>query len=452
MSMRENLIQARSSLIFLFGLVVGFGCIISLEIWNLEAKADERQDDIISTSSIPVRVPGTLTEKELQLGSIAWQYFENNLQTKTGLVNSVDKYPAATMWDTASYLLAAISAERLGILPTETFDKRVTHLLHSLASLPLFDNTLPNKSYNTQSLHMVDYANHQSDRGIGWSAIDIARIMVPLTIIVWNHPHHAEEAKAVLDHWNLKHLFKNGVLYGAMVDKKNKTVFVQEGRLGYEEYAAKALTLSGYEASEANRYLDFTQYVNIYGVKVPTDTRDPKKLKAHTYVLSEPYILDGLEFGWDRISKEFSSRIYEAQRHRFQATGVLTAVTEDNLDQAPYFAYNTVYSDGQEWATLSPDGQAIPHLRSFSTKAAFGWYALYADEYSTALFQGARDLYDPKRGWFSGVYEDNKKTNTAITANGNGIILESLYYKKYGPLMRITRNPSQEVGKESGSL
>ena len=65
--------------------------------------------------------------------------------------------------------------------------------------------------------------------------------------------------------------------------------------MGYEEYAAKAFYLMGMDVYRALRYMDFLEFIDIYGIRVPYDLRDPKTYGAHNYILSEPYILDGIE-------------------------------------------------------------------------------------------------------------------------------------------------------------
>jgi hypothetical protein len=183
-------------------------------------------------------------------------------------------------------------------------------------------------------------------------------------------------------------------------------------------------------------YYDHLKIVNIDGVRVPTDNRSADKYHAHVYAVSEPYILDGLEFGWDASSRAFARDIYEAQVKRFRLTGVLTAVSEDNLDQPPYFAYNTVWADGKPWNTITDEGKDLSQLRTLSTKAAMGWLALYRDDY-TAQFEGALEgLYDRSKGWFAGRYERDGKQNRALTANTNAIVLESLCYLQNGIAVR----------------
>ena len=39
------------------------------------------------------------------------------------------------------------------------------------------------------------------------------------------------------------------------------------------------------------------------------------------------------------------------------------------------------------------------------------------------------------QGWYAGLYEEGKRPNKVITANTNGVILESLAYLKSGKLL-----------------
>ncbi|MEA3277294.1 MAG: DUF3131 domain-containing protein [Pseudomonadota bacterium] len=436
MTFKEGLLHARHHIVFLLGLIGAFGLVIGLETWNIEQEIRESMI-IEDTAGLPVPQPAELTEQEKQWAEISWRYFENNYQPTTGLVNSVDKYPAATMWDTASYLLALIAAQGLELIQPEKFDKHMAAALAALSQLPLFDSQLPNKSYNTVSLEMVNYQNEKSERGIGWSAIDIGRLMVPFNILTWNFPQHTAAVRAVLKRWDFSPMIRDGVMYGAAVDEDGDTIYVQEGRIGYEEYGAKALALAGLDVSRALNYQDFLRFIKVYGVKVPTDDRNPEKYHAHNYVVSENYILDGLEYGWDDTSKEFAYRVYKAQEERFEHRGILTAVSEDNLDVNPYFVYNTVFTDGKTWNTITEAGDDASAFKTLSTKAAFGWDALYRTDYTAKLMEKASTLFDAERGFYSGLYERTQEPNRAITANSNAIILESLYFRRFGPFLRI---------------
>lgn len=433
MTFKEGLVAARHHIIFMLGLCAAFGLVIYLE--NLEVS---RPVFNVEYTEVPsYRASSPLTEQEQEWAHIAWKYFENNTHESTGLVNSVDGYPAATLWDTASYLLGLIAAERLNIVDQKEFDHRMTSVLASLAKLELHDGQLPHKSYNASTLAMVDYNNNETERGIGWSALDIGRLFVPFNILVWQYPEYTLEVNKVIKNWDMEAMVVDGVLYGAEVNELGETNFVQEGRIGYEEYAAKSVGLLGMDVSEALLYNDFLQYETISGVEIPTDNRIPEIFKAHNYVVSEPYILDAIEYGGDQISKEFAYRVYKAQENRFLQQGIVTAVSEDNIDQAPYFVYNTVFSNGKAWNAITDTGADASEFRTVSTKAAIGWYILYQTPYTERLKQFIENNHDPEKGWYSGIYEKDGTINKAITANSNAIILEALQYKVNGPLLRI---------------
>lgn len=436
MAFKQGLLTARHHIVFILGLATALAIAFSIEnrqqghvLGNITFEQEEE---------IPFKDNRVLTTQEFEWANIAWQYFENNYQENTGLVNSVDGYPSTTMWDTASYLMGLIAAEKLNVVSTSVFKMRMEKALTTLARLPLVDDHLPNKAYNTQTLEMVDYANNPMENGIGWSAIDIGRILVPMNILIWQYPEFNKQVNDVLNHWNINEMLVDGYMFGARPSSKDGSMErVQEGRIGYEEYASKSLALMGRDVFNSMKYIDFLELIDVYGIEIPTDKRDPAEFHAHNYVVSESYILDSIEFGADSVSKIFAHRVYLAQERRYDETGIVTAVSEDNVDEAPYFVYNTVFSDGKKWNAISDDGKDQSHLKTLSTKAAFGWYALYESDYTDLLMEEAGELYSSKKGWYSGRYELDGRTNKAITANTNGIVLESLAYIENGPLLTI---------------
>jgi hypothetical protein len=436
MTFKQGLIYARSSIVFLLSLAFCFGLVMLLDLWKPSARSAESPWPRES-AEIPKTIHRDLTPQELAWGRVAWSYFERNYQPSTGLANSVDQYPASTMWDTGSYLLALISSEKLGIITRQDFDTRMARALDSLAALPLFDGALPNKSYNVATLKMVDYKNNESPRGIGWSAIDLGRLFVPFNILVWHYPEHASAVKKIVRSWKLQDAIEKGQLIGATVDKNGKTVRVQEGRLGYEQYCAKSYSLLGLDVTVASNYSNFLRYVPVYGIEIPTDERRPEEYHALNYVVSEPYILDGLEYGWDTTSREYAFRIFQAQQSRYERLHILSAVSEDNLDRPPYFVYNTIYTNGKAWNTVTETGEDASQFKSLSTKAAFGWYSLYNNSYTDRLIERAATLHDPAKGWFAGEYESRGEKNRALTANTNAIVLESLSYRQFGNMLDL---------------
>lgn len=436
MTFKNGLIHARSSIVFLLALVFCFGLVMVLDAW-MPSDNSGASPWPKASKGIPQTIHRDLTSQELAWAHVAWNYFERNYQPATGLVNSVDQYPASTMWDTGSYLLALISSEKLGVISREDFDTKMTKALDALRALPLFGGGLPNKSYNVVTLKMVDYKNTETPSGIGWSAIDLGRLFVPFNILVWHYPEHAEAVKQIIRAWNLNDAIDKGQLIGATVDKNGRTVRVQEGRLGYEQYSAKSYSLMGLDVSVASTYTNFLHFVPIYGIEVPTDQRRPEEYHALNYVVSEPYILDGMEYGWDTVSREYAYRVFHAQEERFERLHILSAVSEDNLDRPPYFVYNTVYTNGKAWNAVTETGEDASKFKSLSTKAAFGWYALYNDSYTQRLIDRASTLNDPAKGWYAGEYESLGEKNRALTANTNAIVLESLCYRKFGSLLEV---------------
>lgn len=446
MSFKEDLIKARGHIAIISAIVISLSIIPRLEKYSQQAEANvpksnssqkNNNTSFAYSSDFKLAEPEKLSEQEKEFAKTAWKYFENNYNKETGLVNSVNTYKASTMWDTASYLLALISAHELGLVSNDQFNKMMSKALNSLSKMKLFDDQIPNKSYSTTTLDMVNYVNKKTDRGIGWSALDVGRLILPLYINIMNYPEHANKSREVIKRFKTEQMIRNGILYGAFADANNNTKYIQEGRLGYEEYVAKIFNMVGFNAKKAALYDDNLSFIDTYNVQLPIDSRDPKKYKAHNYVVSEPYMLDGLETGYDPTSKEFAYRVYKAQEERFKNTGILTAVSEDNIDKKPYFVYNTVFSDGVLWNCITDKGEDASEFKSLSTKAVFGWHSIYRNEYTSKLMDKIKTNFDKNKGWYSGIYEKDNKVNKSITCNTNAIILESLYYKQFGKLINL---------------
>ena len=273
---------------------------------------------------------------------------------------------------------------------------------------------------------------------IGFSAIDLARLVQWLDIIQTRYPKHAAASKAVTARWQLKRLVANGQLMGTGI-KNGKETWNQEGRLGYEQYAAYRLQKIGIVAPKALDTKTETQFVNIMGVEVPAD----KRTTYHNYVTSEPYILDGLESGFQALPAEYAAKLLQAQQRRYQATNQLTAWSEDNLDREPWFVYNCIFVNGQPWKSIDSSGKDAFVYRGSSVKAAIGWNMLFQTPYTERLHKGTRWLADPNRGVFAGFYEETQEPNRALTVNTNGIVLEAILYRRVGKPLTVWAKEKQ---------
>lgn len=382
------------------------------------------------------------------MAEVAWSYFVERLQPDTGLVNAVGSYPSTTMWDTASYVSALVAARELGLIDKREFDRRATQLLGTLRNLQLFRGEAPNKVYNTETGEMVNYANEPGE--VGYSVLDIGRLLVWLRILEERYPYLANSVDNVPLRWNFCNLVaEDGRLFGSLVDADGSARNVQEGRLGYEEYAAKGFALWGFDVTAALEP-EPVSYTTIYGVEVPYDGRDPRVYHNQNYVLTESYLLDGLELGWDLPARddgepgvasqgwraEFAHRIFLVQQRRFEQTGIITARSEHQVEGSPYFIYDSIFADGYPWNPLDPTGTYQPDRSAVAAKAAIGMWALWDTPYTDLLFDTVADLSVSPGGFWEGLYENGNGVIPVHTANNNGIILAALLYKVQGPILQ----------------
>lgn len=375
-----------------------------------------------------------LCERCQESARIAWQYFRKNTGP-TGLINAVDGYPSSTMWEAGSSLIAILAAGEFDLIAPKERDDRIAALLAALATQKLYRDELPNKAYSTATNEMTDYTNKPSPGGIGYSALDVSRLLSALDLVACMNPKAAEVAAKVASRYSFCRMIKRGQLFGAAVEN-GADLPLQEGRTGYEQYAGRALERLGFQVPVASRYRnEFAATAEVEGVPILYDKRDPKYYGAVNYVATESYALDAIENGLDAENTPLLRNLFEAQKRRWQRTGLVTAVTEDHVDRPPYFVYNTVFAAGEPWKTITESNYDMSPLRSLSVKAAFSLATLFpAESYSAVLMEAVGSAYDPDRGYYGGIYESGIGYNRALTANTNGVVLETMLYKMYGPL------------------
>lgn len=439
MNFKDNIIKARSHIVFLLALGCGLALVTIID-GGLDASVqqDVREDPMTqfdTVTPLPLTAPRTSSEDDIEYARIAWRYFQNNTDPTTGLVNSTDNYPSTTMWETGSYFVATISAERLQLIEREDAIARVDHALGTLIEMRLFDDVLPNKAYNVRTGDLVNYANQPVERGLGWSALDIARLVGALGHVQANYPELAPQVSALMARWQLSDMVEDGQLVGGnMIDGNLRRD--QEGRVGYEQYAAKAMMLFGFDMARAYDAQIHLMVKEVQGEPIPVDDRLHRNVTP-AFTVSEPYLFDGLEFGFDARSHRFASAIYAAQEGRFRETGILTAVSESHIDVAPYFVYSSVWGGGAPWAVLAFNGERMDSRRTITTKAAFAWDALFGTEYTRKLIETIAPLGDAERGWPEGLYEVDGSTNGSVTVNTNAVVLAALAFKAHGPIIRL---------------
>jgi len=376
----------------------------------------------------------------------AWAYVDGQYNPQTGLVNSVINYKYATVWDIGSTLLALYSANQLGLLPDADYDARMRRALQTLTETRLFDNGAFNKNYHTQSGRIAGRPGQESATadGYGWSAIDLGRLLLALKVVATNQPQYAAQAQAIAQRVDFSRTVRDGYLRGEDLSPvRNRQRAYQEGRIGYEQYAALGYAAWGHPAEKALDVRANARPVTVLGIPVYADNRGDDLLT------SEPFVMYGLEVGWTADVRDLAWRVLAAQEARYRQTGAITIVNEDALNGPPYFLYYSVLGNGKEFPVSPPDGAPPgPTPRTVSTKGAYGWHALLPSAYTWAAVQkveGART----RNGWGAGVFEESGRLSGGENVNTAAVILEAALYAKRGcPLiLQCTPAFAQPAGR-----
>jgi hypothetical protein len=389
---------------------------------------------------------GPLTEQEQRLARIAWIYFENNYKPETGLVHSINGYPSITMWEIGDYLAALTAARELEIIEPCDFDKRLASLLGFLNSMDLAFGKLPNKVYSTKTGKMTNYANKPGM--VGWSAIDIGRLLIWLQIVKNRYPVYSEYIDKAVLRWNVCDIIDDeGNLIGAY-NNNNKMKLYQEGRLGYEEYAAKGFQLWGFDTTEASAVTPYKEFT-IHDIAIPYDSRNVNQGGDKNPVLSLGYFLHGLEFNWDVVGDrnssdtshsdatiaDFADRIYRVQEARWNKERIFTARTDHQVAGSPYFVNDSIFAAGYPWNVINSEGKYYKNLATVSTRAAFPMWSLWKTTYTDCLFEAIKCLHSERKGWYEGRLENSGKYLELLTLSTNATVLESFLYKTRGKLL-----------------
>ncbi|NYU09984.1 hypothetical protein A8O28_12990 [Enterobacteriaceae bacterium CCUG 67584] len=382
----------------------------------------------------------SLTPQEQAWARIAWRYFENNTQPQTGLVNGSDKQPRVTLWQMGDTLIALLAARDLGLVQEPEFDARLTRLLGTLNRLTLTETRTPGRLYSSRTATPIDFTGKPAKSG--WSAKDMARLMLALRLTAERAPQYREYLDKIILRWNFCRVMDNeGELWSASV-QNGQPVLREELRLGESEYAASAFRLWGFPAGKA--FTPPSRNVILFQRSLAVDARDPRTTWQPSLLTTLPAMLPGVEFGWQPpgvpsdVQKALRARaegIWLSQKSRWEQDKVLTARADFYLFQAPWHVEDTVWGNGYAWNTLGDDGKYYPRLAQVSTKAVFLLWALWKTDYTDALMAVTRHLNNPQQGWFEGRVEATGDINPTLTLSTNAMVLEALYYKhNAGPL------------------
>jgi hypothetical protein len=367
-------------------------------------------------------------QKQFMLTSArtAWSYVRRNYSSTSGLVKSLDNWDLVTIWDISSALAAYHSARGLGLIDDADYRRRMDRALKTLEAMPLYLDVAYNKTYSSRSATMVGRDEKPSTTGYGWSVIDMGRFLVWLKIIAENDPVARPAVERIVQRLALDRLTADGYLRGGNIDVNTKEhLEYQEGRLGYEQYAAQGLSLWGAQAPNALTFDVNGKATEIFGHRVLGDRR------GADLITSEPFVMAGIELGWATPAWEEQARnVLAAQRERFRKTKLVTMVSEDAVPLPPaHFYYYGLLADGRQFVVQAPGGATSDKFpRWVSVKAAFGYHALFPSDYTWTALQTVRPAGASGRGWTAGVFERSKRATPSFNLNTAAIVLEAAYY------------------------
>jgi len=350
----------------------------------------------------------------------------------------MDRSPVFTAWNLGDAIAAVVAGYELNLIDTREFDLRLSRLLGFAGTMDLSLGQMPHKAYHAATGKMVAFDGRPDD--IGWSALDIGRLLLWLRIVAQRHPQFAEYVDKAVLRWSFCDVIDDcGTLYGTS-RAGGQVQHYQEGRLGYEQLAAAGFAAWGFDTRNAASWSQ-AQVANIYGIRVRHDARDPRTTGAPAAVLTMPYVLFGIELGWqapgsDTAVQPLADAVYRVQEERWKREQQLTARSDWQTRQPPYVVLDAVFANGYPWNTIAADGKEVERLALVSTRAAFGMHALWPGEYTERLLASVQTLHEPDRGWYEGRLEQGGAPQANITLSTNAAVLECLLFRQKGVLYR----------------
>ncbi len=352
--------------------------------------------------------------------NLAWKYFDQNTQSATGLTSATPNWLNTTLWDIGAQILATYSAKELGIITPQVYTKRISKILQTMEKAPLYKGIAYNRVYSTTT-GGIGPAN-------GWSSTDLGRFLAALKLLSVRDPQFAAQAERIARRNDFSQIVIDGYLHGQLVRPNGTSFTFQEGRIGYEQYSANGFKQWGAPMDNAMNFQINGEPLKVLGVDLLADKRYNDRL------LSEPFILTGLEFGFDAPMRNLAANVLKAQEQRFKTTGQMTIVTEDAVSEPPdYFYYYCVLCNRKPFVVdLASPGKERDHPRWVSTKGAYGWNAIMPDDYTRQAVEYVAPAMDPKTGWASGIYESTGKSTLTVDINTSAVMLEIALFKLRG--------------------
>jgi hypothetical protein len=306
----------------------------------------------------------------------AWKYFApsptGNVHYSTGLNRANQWWNYLTDWDLASYIIATLHAKELGLISDTGAwgaSYRLDKVLTFLENRPLRPDGLPYWCYKWDAPYTTpsDHVCNGGRSGPG----DAGFHLLALYLVKQAYPSLVTRINAIVDR------VRPGYLAN-YYDAQNR---LMESYDWYRYYDLQGFENFGFPVAESWQALEDALAgtpVDVYGQSLaPVETT------------AEPFLIGLFTLPMDSRFQEYAYRTYKAMEGRYNdpAIGKLTAWSECARDKDPYYVYEWVVKGaGETWQLQPPtDSKGNPYTPVVTSKAAFGYHALYHTPYTQNL-------------------------------------------------------------------
>jgi len=362
-------------------------------------------------------------ETWLDIARNAWRYFTPGVgvSRRTGLNYASLGWKMITDWDLGMYIIAILRSEEIGLINPEGIwgsEERLNKILDFLLTRKNAPEGIPYLWYLSDTGEPPgDVRTNPSDSG---------RLLIALKLLSDRKPHLQDKILAYLAKTNYGYIAGNEKMwypnFYSYLDAIGFSLW------GYDNFEPVMKRLKDLENLES-----FPK-VNVYGVELP-----------RIGITSEPILLGYLDSELEAF-KKYLDLVYEAQKRRYLATGLITAWSEGGIPKEPYYVYQWIVTPTAEWVT------SVPGTPIAFTKVALSFAAIYDDGYAKKLFKEFSKNY-VNEGFIEGFTESGEPTLITgtvpyVTDKTNSMIISAAHHalkKTYFKEGKIANGPYYEI-------
>lgn len=158
-----------------------------------------------------------------------------------------------------------------------------------------------------------------------------------------------------------------------------------------------------------------SQFANVEGQILPETT-----------TTAEPTLNGVLDLGLGGKFLEYTKKIYEAQKARWERTGLLSGWSEGNHPAYEYIYQWVLTERGEKWIIEKHDGTRVNTDPLMFTKVAFAYLAIFGENsYTRSLFNAASKLSSGKNGFGEATFENGESAISLWGWNTEGFYSEN---------------------------